>query len=69
MTYRELLAALRELSEEQLDMDITVSSGCDENGNAEFFKGDALTLAMNDDVAAAADGVLENNQPIILFQE
>jgi hypothetical protein len=69
MTYRKLKEALEELTDDQLDMTVTVSAGCDENGNAEFFCGDALTLAMNPDVEAGACDVLEETQPIILFDE
>ena len=69
MTYRQLQVALKELTGDQLDMTIVVSAGCDSNGNAEFFGGDCLTLAMNPDIEAAADGVLDSDQPVILFQE
>lgn len=68
LTYRKLLEALKELTEDQLDMTVTVSEGCDENGNAEFFGADTLTLAMNPDIEAGADGVLEPEQPVILFE-
>jgi hypothetical protein len=69
ITYRYLLEGLKELTEQQLDMTVTVSAGCDENGNAEFFAADALTIAINPDIEAAADGVLEPEQPVILFEE
>lgn len=67
MTYRELKQGLEMLTDEQLDMDITVSEGCDDNGNAEFFKGDAVCIVGDGAVDSAADGVLENGQVVILF--
>lgn len=69
MTNRKLLEALKELTDEQLDMSAIVSAGCDENGNAEFFQVDALTLAMNPDIESAATDLFEDTQPIILFEE
>ena len=78
LTYKKLKEALEELTDDQLDMTVTVSAGCDDNGNAEFFCGDALTLAMNPDVEAGAcmfeatayPVVLRcPSQPIILFDE
>ena len=68
LSFRKLIVALEELTDDQLDMTVTVSAGCDENGNAEFYCGDALTLAMNPDVEAANPG-FEDTQPIILFDE
>ena len=70
ITYQQLLEALQELTPEQRAMTATVSAGCDENGNAEFFAVDALTLAKNPDINAAVDGVLDSDeQPVILFAE
>ncbi|MAE81280.1 MAG: hypothetical protein CMB80_01000 [Flammeovirgaceae bacterium] len=69
VTYRKLKEALDELDDCQLDMTATVSAGCDENGNAEFFPVDALTLAMNPDVEAAASDLFEDAQPIILWSD
>ena len=69
LTFRKLKTAIEELTEEQLDMTVMVSEGCNENGNAEFFAVDALTLGMNPDIEAGADGVLEPEQPILLFGE
>ena len=69
LTYRKLKEALEELTDDQLDMTVTVSAGCDEHGNAEFFCADALTLAMNEDVEAGACDMFEEIQPIILFDE
>lgn len=68
-TYGDLLAALYELTPSQLNMTITVSAGCDANGNAEFFACDALTLAENPDIACGAENIFELDQPIILFQD
>ena len=69
ITYRKLQKALAELTDDQLDMTVTVSAGCDEHGHAEFFGGDAFTLAMNPDVEAAATDMFDDTQPIILFHE
>ena len=60
MTYRELQQALRELSEYQLEMDVTVSSG-PHDGESEFFRCDATETIVDSDI-------LEENQPVILFE-
>lgn len=60
MTYRQLKIAIEQLTEDQLDMDVTVSAG-----DGEYFHADACDLAMNED---EADGVLDPTQPIILFR-
>lgn len=67
MTYRELKKGLDGLCDDELDRDIIVSEGCDENGNAEFFKADSVCVVGDGVVDAAADGVLEDGQIIILF--
>lgn len=69
LTYRQLKEALAELTDEQLDQGVVVSAGCDENGEAEFFSVDSLTLAMNPDVEAAAIDLFEPIQPIVLFAD
>ena len=68
-TYGDLLTTLTELTPSQLKMSITVSAGCDENGDAEFFSCDTLTLAGNPDIVNAASDLFELDQPIILFKE
>lgn len=68
-TYRRLKEALSELSEEQLDMAVVVSSRCDADGEAEFFSVDTTTFAGNPDVNSSAGGVFDDDQPIILFAE
>ena len=57
-TYRKLKEALEELTDDQLDMTVTVTKGCDEEvedvpwndprNQAEFFAADELTLAINE---------------------
>ncbi len=70
LTYRDLKEALAELGEEQLNMTATVSSGCDANGNAEFFSVNGTTIAGNDDIGDAAIDVFGDPiQPIILFAQ
>jgi hypothetical protein len=66
-SWRDLAHALGTLTDSQLDMSITVSEGCDENGNAEFFPAYELLLAGDDRLLAASDGVLENLQPVLIF--
>ena len=70
MTYRDLLAILdRQFTTEQLDMDVTVSAGCDESGNAEFFKVTDAVIAEDRSMQAGTDGVLHPDQFILLFEE
>lgn len=66
-SWRDLAHALGTLTDSQLDMSITVSEGCDENGNAEFFPAYEFLLAGDDSLLAASDGVLENLQPVLIF--
>jgi hypothetical protein len=69
MTGRELRKILNELSEEVLDYDLVVTAGCDENGNGEFFPAVDFCCVGGGMVDAAADGVLEEGTPVILFGE
>lgn len=68
MTYRELQQGLSMLTEEQLNQDVMISEGCDENGDAEFFKVDSVTIVGEGQIDSAADGVLENGQVVLLFE-
>jgi hypothetical protein len=68
MTGRQLLVFLNSLTPHQLDdFDLSVSEGCDENGNAEFFTLNDYCVVGGGVVDAAADGVLEDEQPVLLF--
>lgn len=69
LTYRELLNKLMQLNAESLNSTVTVSSGCDANGNAEFFAVTDATMANDSSILAASDGVLEGNQLVLLFEE
>ena len=66
-SYGDLKRALGALTEQQLAMSITVSEGCDSNGNAEFFPGYEFMRADSGAIHAATDGVLEAEQPVLLF--
>lgn len=68
-TYADLQRALSTLTEQQLAMSITVSEGCDANGDAEFFPAASLSRADTGVLWQAADGVLEGNQPVLLFNQ
>lgn len=70
MKGRVLLESLQRLTPEQLDdFDLAVSSGCDGNGNAEFFTITDICVVGDGTVDAAADGVLEAGSPVLLFEE
>ena len=66
-TYATLAAAISQMTQEQLQMSITVTEGCDINGNAEFFCAQELVLAGGVHLEAATDGVLEPTQPVLIF--
>ena len=66
-TYAALAAAISQMTPEQLQMSITVTEGCDINGNAEFFCAQELVLAGGVHLEAATDGVLEPTQPVLIF--
>ena len=68
LTYRKLKEVLSAMTDEELEMTVTVSEGCDENGNAEFFGATQLLRAFGDGLDAASDGVLESPQHVILFE-
>jgi len=70
MTGRALQKILNALSDEQLDdFDLSASSGCDENGEAEFFSVRDFCVVGGGILDAAADGVLEDGSPVILFDD
>lgn len=66
-TWGDLKIALEALTPRQLQMSLTVSEGCDENGNAEFFPAYCLLRADDSSMQAGSDGVLEGEQPVLLF--
>ena len=69
LSYRQLLERLQELTEEQLDMSCTVSFGCDENGNGEFYPVTDTCLSDEGIVDAAADGILDPGTPVLLIED
>ena len=70
MTGRQLLNILSKLDDEQLDnFDLSVSAGCDANGNAEFFTLTDFCVVGGGVVDAAADGVLDEGSPVLLFEQ
>lgn len=66
-TFADLQAALHHLTPQQLAMSVSVSEGCDDNGNAEFYSGCELMRADSAHIEAASDGVLEPEQPVLVF--
>lgn len=67
-TWRQLAHAIGTLSDEQLDMPVQVTEGCDENGNATFAKACELVVA-NSGCIAAAGGIFADIQPVLLIEE
>jgi hypothetical protein len=66
-TYRDLLAAIQELTDEQLDMTAVVSEGCDGNGDAEFYAIEQCCLNTEEPIAAAGHVFDSDIQPVLLF--
>jgi len=70
MTPRQLLKHLMLLPEDVMEsFDIAVTEGCDENGNAEFFTLTSFCVTGDGTVDAAADGVLDEGSPVLIFGE
>jgi hypothetical protein len=67
-TWRQLAHAIGTLSDEQLDMPVQVTEGCDENGNATFSEACELLMANADSIAAGAT-IFASNQPVLLIGE
>lgn len=67
-TWRQLAHAIGTLDEEQLNMPVQVTEGCDENGNATFTRVVRLLLA-NDTAVHAGTGIFQENQPLLLVEE
>lgn len=64
-----MLELLNQMDERQLNMNVLVSAGCDENGNAEFYNVDAVSVATSPDISAGVPLDFDRDQPIILFEE
>lgn len=65
LTYRELLAALQELSNDQLDMSVTVyaSDECEAYPVLDTF----VVSEMHESIQDELDGVLEGEQPVLVI--
>lgn len=69
ISYQALLNYLNQLTDEQLAMSVTFTDGCDENGNAEFYPVLDITRVGQGIIDAAAGGILEEDQPVLLCEE
>lgn len=67
-TWRQLAHAIGTLTDEQLDMPVQVTEGCDSDGNATFTKACELLMA-NADCIAAGTSIFADNQPVLLVEE
>ena len=68
LTYRDLLKILVTLKDEQLDKDILVSEGCDDNGNADFYTIYDLTKVGVGVIDSAADLLFKKEHPVLLYE-
>lgn len=66
-SWNDLWQFIATMSEEQRKASITVSEGCDENGNAEFFDATSIVKATASCIEAASDGVLDKDDHVLLF--
>ena len=66
LTYRELLAALKELPDKQLDMTVTIAIEDNHNG-VEFLPIVENVIASDERIAEYTDGVLEEDQPVLVI--
>ena len=64
-TWRSLAHALGTLTEQQLDMPVVLTEGCDENGNATFSE-EVLLLMANDQSMEAGTGQFDPRQPLLI---
>lgn len=67
-TWRHLAHAIGTLSDEQLDMPVQVTEGCDSDGNATFGTACQLLMANADCISAGAT-IFPDNQPVLLIEE
>ena len=66
LTYRELLAALKELPDKQLDMTVTIAIEDNHNGVA-FLPIVENVIASDERIAEYTDEVLEADQPLLVI--
>jgi hypothetical protein len=67
-TWRQLAHAVGTLTEEQLDMPVQITEGCDCDGNATFTEARQLLMA-NADCIAAGTSIFPDHQPVLLVEE
>jgi hypothetical protein len=67
-TWRQLAHGIGTLCEEQLDMPVHITEGCDDEGNTTFTKASQILMA-NADCIAAGTPLFPNNQPVLLTVE
>jgi hypothetical protein len=68
-TYADLLKVLQRLPASQLGQSISVSEGCDANGDAEFFDVNCVVPAGHPSMLSGSDGVLETDQLVLIFND
>lgn len=66
LTYRELLAALKEFPDKQLDMTVTIAIEDNQNG-VEFLPIVETVIASDQRIAEYTDEVLEEHQPLLVI--
>lgn len=66
ISYRKLLEKLHTLSDEELDMDITICRDVNGLGSIEFFPVSNFIRADGDELIEASDGVLEEGQWVLV---
>lgn len=67
-TYGDLARALATLTPEQLTLPVTVSEGCDSNGNANFFEVYEVVRADSDILDAGSAGLPNRQLPVLLYR-
>lgn len=67
-TWRQLAHAIGTLTDEQLDMPVQITEGCDSDGNATFTEARELLMANADCISAGAH-IFPDNQPVLLVEE
>jgi hypothetical protein len=66
-SWTDLFQVIACMNASERDGSITLTEGCDDNGNAEFFQSDLIIKATDSSIAAAADGVLERTDFVLLY--
>lgn len=66
LSYEDLYHLIGQMTPEQRRMTVTVSEGCDANGEAEFFGIEEMVVTGDGSIDAAADGVLDDGHPVLI---